>query len=364
MSRYSRFLLVLISVIAFGCKKGETVIPVSEVIPLTKITSIDSDKSFVDADGKKMFPWGLNYTNPQIIGLIEDQWDQESTWQIITEDFMEMKSYSANIVRIHLQYHQFMIDESTPNQQALQRLNRLVKIAEETGLYLDITGLAAYRKNDAPAWYDALSDGDRWATHAVFWKNIAATVGDSKAVFAYNLMNEPVVSVDCDGVTPCEWLPKDGFGGFHFIQNISRDPDLMFHSAMKDWIGMLTSAIRSEDSSTLITVGFLALGSVTTFEEDLDYLSIHLYPKSGELQLAVAKILNNQSSKPLVLEETSNLECSIEELQTFLDQIEGNYHGLMGHYFGKTVEEMQNSESVADALHKDFIEFFSANNPN
>jgi len=336
-----KFSFFLLLVLVSSCKKSSPKNDIVEnedieIVPLVKITS-----------GKTFFPWGFNYTNPELIGLIEDNWDQEDTWDIIAEDFNEMRGYKANIVRIHLQYHRFM-----------------VKIAENSGLYLDITGLAAYRKSDSPEWYNSLEDSERWATHAIFWKNIAAAVGDSEAVFAFNLMNEPVVAVDCEGTSPCEWWPGNGFGGFYFVQNIARNPNLVYSTAMKDWIDLLTNAIRSEDETTMITVGFLALGSVVRFEENLDYLSIHIYPKSGEIQLSVDKVLNNQSNSPLILEEASNLLCSIEEFETFLGQIEGEYNGLMGHYFGETIEDMQNSNTFAAASRIDFIEFFKNSNPN
>jgi len=331
---------------------------------LSKIEISDQENFFKDADGNRFFPWGFNYTNPQKIGLIEDNWEKESTWKIIEQDFSEMKTYSANIVRVHLQFHQFMIDVETPNELQLKRLQRLVKIAEDSQLYLDITGLAAYRKSDAPNWYDNLSDSERWIAQANFWKSIAKSVGNSEAVFAYNLMNEPVVAVGCDDILPCDWLPGEGFGGFNFVQNIARNPDLTFDIAIKDWIGQLSSAIRLEDSNTMITVGFLGLGSIAGYTQDLDYLSMHLYPKSGELQQSVDRVLNSQSDSPFVLEEISNLHCTVLELETFLSQINGKYDGLMGHYFGKTLEEMRTSVTIADALHKNFLEFFIANNPN
>lgn len=368
------FSIVLVLVF-FSCKKDDGVpqtiaeiienpVPESKEVTLSKITGFAQNRSFVDAKGDSFFPWGFNYTNPQIIGLIEDNWNQESTWDIIREDFAEMKGYSANIVRIHLQFHRFMNDINTPNQVALQRLQRLVQIAEDTGLYLDVTGLAAYRKSDAPEWYDSLSDTERWEAHANFWKNIAATIGNSEAVFAYNLMNEPVVNNTCDGTNDCEWVPGPGFGGFHFIQNIAKNSEMNYATTIKAWIALLTGAIRTEDSATMITVGFLAIGSITQFEEDLGYSSIHVYPKSEELQLSVDKVLNNQGEKPLILEETSNLECTIAELEAFLNQVDGKYNGLMGHYFGTTKEELEATDGFSAALRKNFLEFFVANSPN
>jgi len=368
MVKKLKLFFALSLVLWYACKNDDPVItpidPMIDTPALTKVTGYDENNVFTNANGDVFFPWGYNYTNPQIIGLIEDTWDQESTWDIIAEDFAEMRSYSANIVRIHLQYNKFMIDADTPDLVALQRLERLVQIAEDNRLYLDITGLAAYRKSDSPEWYDSLSDTERWATHAVFWKSVAATVGTSNAVFAFNLMNEPVVAVGCDGTTACDWLPGDGFGGFHFVQNIARSPSIAVETGIKDWIGQLTTAIRQEDQTTMITVGFLSLGSVTRFEDDLDYLSMHIYPKSGEISEAVAKIESNQSNKPLIIEETSSLRCSIEELDVFLNQIDGKYNGLMGHYFGKTLAEMESSGTLVDAIHKDFVEFFISKNPN
>jgi len=364
-----RFVLLLIVIVAlsfgYSCKK-ESVLPESEIEPseLFKIMGFNSNNSFIDSKGSLFFPWGFNYTNPVKVGLIEDNWAMESTWTTFDEDFSEMRNYGANIVRIHLQYNKFMIDKATPNTLALNNLKRFVELAEVNGLYLDITGLSAYRKTDAPDWYDNLKDSERWKTHAIFWKNVAATIGSSKAVFSYNLMNEPVVAVGCEDDEECDWLPGDGFGGFHFIQNIARDPNLVYGTAMKDWIEQLTASIRSEDSETMITVGFLGLGPINDLGSDLEYLSLHIYPKSGELQTAVDKVENSQTSKPLVLEETSNLNCGIEELKTFLDDIDGNYNGLMGHYFGKTLADMQESTAITDALHTEFLEFFIANNPN
>ena len=74
-------------------------------------------------------------------------------------------------------------------------------------------------------------------------------------------------------------------------------------------------------------------------------------------------VLNNQSDKPFLIEEFYNLSCSTGELEIFLEQVEGNYHGLIGHYMGKTIEEYDTTVLV-DYIHKEFLEFFIENNPN
>jgi len=323
---------------------------------------IQQNASFVDQDGNLFFPWGLNYTNPKEVGLIEDQWEDAEVWNTINSDFEEMKTLGANVIRIHLQYHRFMEDATTPNLQALEKLFSLVQLAEDKGLYLDITGLAAYRASDQPSYYKNMTDSERWESHKVFWKAIAERVGDSPAIFAYNLMNEPVVSVGCETGVDCDWLPGQSLGGFNFVQNITRDPDKLFAPTIKEWIAEMTSAIRQVDAQTLITVGFLNIGSISQFAEDLDYISVHIYPESGLVNDAIDYVSDNQSSVPLVVEETSNFNCNIDELGVFVDGIENNYQGLMGHYFGQTIDELDDT-IIVDALHKNFLMFFIERKP-
>lgn len=355
-------ILTLFLLFAFfvSCINSTGESPSTENLP--KITDTDNN-IFIDEEGNPFIPWGFNYTNPQKIDLIEDKWDSESTWDTISEDFGEMKSYTANVVRIHLQYNKFMADEFTPDQQAFEKLEGLTKIAEKNDLYLLVTGLGAYRKSDAPEWYDNLSESARWETQALFWKNVANTIGNNNAVFAYDLMNEPVVSVGCDD-NNCDWLPGEGLAGFHFVQNITLDPAKERVPTLKKWIDSMTSAIRSEDQETLITVGMLPLGPLDIFAEDVDFISTHIYPQSGDLQASVDYVKDNQTDKPFVIEEVYNLNCSIEELDSVLTAVEANTNGVVGHYFGQTIEELEKDSSTSATLHKNFIEFFMTNNPN
>jgi len=56
------------------------------------------------------------------MGLIDDNWLDEDVYQTIKTDFIEMKELGANVIRIQLQYHRFMINASTPNLTALTLL--------------------------------------------------------------------------------------------------------------------------------------------------------------------------------------------------------------------------------------------------
>ena len=354
-----KLIILFITFSLFGCEKDAPK-DVSEIL-FGKIGKFENGL-FKDEYNNAFFPWGFNYTNAESVNLIDDNWTDPNIWQIISEDFDEMKDLKANLVRIHLQYNRFMVDASTPNEEALNILLELVELSETKRLHLDITGLASYRKSDNPAWYKEMNDRERWKTQKIFWQSVAKKVGHSKAVFAFNLMNEPVVGVDCSQTNDCEWLPGDGFGGFHFVQNISRDPSKIAAITTKDWISEMTDAIRSEDKQTLITVGFLGLGSLKRYENDLDFVSVHIYPKSGKISESVAYLQKNIVS-PLVIEETANLNCTIDDLEDFLNQIDGQYHGLLGHYHGKKMEDLKRN-NIKDALQLNFLKMFLRRNPN
>src|SRR5882762_9379270 len=100
-------------------------------------------RGFVLSPSDRAFhPWGLNYGNAG--RLIEDYW--ETDWPTVERDFQDMKATGANVARVHLQLGKFMASAEKPNERALDRLQRLLDLAERTHVYLDLTGLACYRK--------------------------------------------------------------------------------------------------------------------------------------------------------------------------------------------------------------------------
>jgi len=110
----------------------------------------DDHRGFVLAtSGIRFVPWGFNYDRDENGRLLEDYWEHE--WPKIVADFREMKGLGANIVRVHLQLGKFMKGLDQPDAHALDRLANLVTLAEQTGLYVDLTGLGCYRKRDVPA---------------------------------------------------------------------------------------------------------------------------------------------------------------------------------------------------------------------
>src|SRR5688500_5715488 len=122
---------------------------------IERVAVSDDGRGFVLVpSGEPFVPLGFNYDHDENGRLIEDYWDGE--WAKVEADFREMKALGANVVRVHLQTGKFLDAPDRPNHRSLDRLADLLRLAEDVGLHLDLTGLGCYHKADVPAWYDAL----------------------------------------------------------------------------------------------------------------------------------------------------------------------------------------------------------------
>ncbi|MFO0968555.1 MAG: cellulase family glycosylhydrolase [Gemmataceae bacterium] len=332
--------------------------------PLERIHVTKDNRGFVTASGRPFIVWGFNYDHDADGTLIEDYWDRD--WKRLAEDFTEMKDLGANVVRVHLQFAKFMKDKETPDKDALAQLGRLVKLAEERRLYLDVTGLGCYHKKDVPAWYDALGDKERWQAQAVFWKHVARVSKDSPAVFCYDLMNEPVVAGGKR--KPGDWLGPP-FAGSHFVQFITLDQDKRPRPQVaRAWIKHLTEAIRAEDTSHMITVGLVDWsldrpGLQSGFDPkvvgaELSFVSVHLYPKSKEIDAAIETLKQFAVGRPVLIEETFPLHCTPAEMDTFVERSSKIAAGHVGFYWGKTLAEHRRSKAIVDAIMVQWLELF------
>lgn len=319
--------------------------------------------------GKPFVPWGFNYDHDEQGRLLEDYWDAE--WKSVAEDFREMKGLGANVVRIHLQFGRFMKGPAEPNQDALKQLARLLRLAEATGLYLDLTGLGCYHSKDVPAWYDRLDEPKRWAAQAAFWEAVAGRSAQSPAVFCYDLMNEPVVPGG--NKKQDNWLGP-AFAGKHFVQFITRDragrprPDIA-----GAWVERLAAAVRRRDRRGLVTVGLVPWsldrpGLTSGFVPQkvagpLDFVCVHLYPETGKLDEAIQTLKGFSIGKPMVVEETFPLKCSPADLEKFFDRSRGSACGWIGFYWGKTPEEHRRSATIRDAIMLGWLDLFRKGPP-
>jgi hypothetical protein len=333
--------------------------------PLPWLKLAPDKKSFVTSPGDKPFrAHGFNYDHDDAGRLIEDYWLKE--WQTVEKDFAEMQELGANVVRVHLQFGKFMDAADKPNAAALAQLGKLLKVAEANRLYLDLTGLGCYHKQDVPAWYDKLSEADRWDAQANFWRAVAKVGRESPAVFCYDLMNEPVVpgGKRKDG----DWLGPP-LGDKHFVQVITLDQaDRPRTEIAKAWIDKLCAAVREIDDRHLITVGLVDWsldrpGLTSGFVPSktcgaLDFVSVHLYPEKGNLDEAIETLKGFDIGKPVVIEETFPLKSTMEEMESFLERSKEHSAGVISFYWGKTPDELKKSGKLVDAIVGDWLERF------
>jgi len=330
----------------------------------------DNGAHFAGSDsGRRVVLWGVNYDHDsRNERLLEDYWGTE--WGTVVKDFQEIKALNTNVVRIHLQVARFMDGPEASNVVNLQRLGRLVTLAETTGLYLDITGLGCYHKQDVPIWYDALDEAGRWNVQARFWQAIAKVCRHSPAVLCYDLMNEPILP----GNTPeTEWLTGE-LGGKHFVQRISLNlAGRTRQDLARQWVEHLASAIREVDKRHLITVGVIPWavvfkGAKPLFHskhvgEPLDFVSVHFYPEKGKVDVALDALSVYEIGKPLVIEEMFPLKCSLDEMHTFIEGSRPYVDGWISFYWGATIEENEEAGDIKGAIVAQWLRAFRSMSP-
>ena len=334
------------------------------------ITLSQDGRGFVEAGtGKPFVPWGFNYDHDESGRLIEDYWETE--WHKVEEDFREMRALGANVVRVHLQLGRFMESPEKARADQLERLRKLLRLAEAERLYLNITGLGCYHRQDVPPWYDALSEGDRWQVQVRFWQAIAQVCAGEPVVFCYDLMNEPVVP---GGDKPrTDWLGP-AFAGKHFVQFIALDrAGRPREEIARKWIRTLVQGIREVDRKHLITVGLvpwsldrpgLTSGFIPqVIAPELDFISVHIYPEHGKLNEALDTLAGFAVGKPVLIEEIFPLRCSVGELEEFLRRSTSWACGWIGFYWGKTPEECRVSPAIADQITYQWLMLFQKGPP-
>ncbi len=334
--------------------------------PLEHVRVSDDQTHFVrGAAAERFVIWGVNYDHDHSGRLLDEYWLDE--WPTVVEDFSEIKELGANCVRVHLQVGKFLDSPDKPNEAALAQLRKLLQLAEHTGLYLDITGLACYHKKNIPEWYDTLNETDRWKAQAVFWEGIARTCKDSPAVFCYDLMNEPILP----GKTPeISWLADDLEGKF-FVQRISLDlKERTREQVAEAWVNIMVDAIRKHDEQHMVTVGVIPwvfvfgggkpLFHSPTVGKRLDFVAVHFYPKKDEVDKALTALKAYDVGKPLVIEEMFPLSCSQDELVEFVRSSSNITDGWISFYWGKTARQLKAAEkpTIGEAITASWLETF------
>jgi len=329
----------------------------SFAVDLPRVVIAGDKRGFVlEGTGQPFHPWGVNYGNDG--RLMEDFWDTD--WETLANDFRKLREIGANVVRVHLQFGKFMRSPTELDRHGLAQFARLLRLAEETGLRLDVTGLACYRPADIPAWYDALEEPARWAAQARFWEAVAEVGATSPAIFCYDLINEPLSPGERR--KPGQWRSGSDLGGYDFLQFIALDPAGRKREDIPvAWIRQMSAAIRKHDARCLITVGLLPWSRQWKFlsgflpekiAPELDFISVHIYPDSKRPDEAMECLRQFAAGKPVVIEETFPLSCDVAQLETFLRDSREVACGWIGHYDGQSPKEIDALERAGQMTPK------------
>ena len=302
----------------------------AEDLETIKIAS--DKKGFIcSPSGAPFTPWGHNYASVDILGRLAK--DPER----VERDFAEMKAAGTTVARVHPELPRILSAPDRADPQALDQLKQLLDMAENWGIHLKITGLACYKIEDRLAWYDSMEEKDRWNTQAFFWEVVAQTCAESPAVFAYDLVNEPAaIGKRADG-----WY-MGKMGDVEFCQRLSLDPgNRTGDDVFREWTKRMVASIRKRDRTHLITMGMLPFpGVYRVAAEQLDFVSPHLYPKSGKVDEEIRLLQKFDWGKPIVIGETFPLSCGIEDQREFLLKSREISYGWIGHWPNESPAEL------------------------
>lgn len=205
----------------------------------------------------------------------------------IGEEIAGNAGMGANTMRIHLQLWEFIegYDKSNLLVRPLSMSNfiHVLNVAKEHSVYLLVSGNNTWLADDIPAWYDLLEYEDRWDVQEFFFSELVKAVvsaGHATTVLGYELASEPYISTN----PAAPWNGTDFFGlGIYFTQAIARGPGVD-DDTVRDWITMLTAAIKNIDPDALVTIGlfpfFTGGFGVENIQDLVDFASPHIYPPS------------------------------------------------------------------------------------
>jgi len=342
--------------------------------PAWVVVNKDGDGFVLSSTGARFVPWGFNYFRDERVRLLEDYWGEEGPdgWAKVERDFREMKRLGANVVRIDLQFGKFMNAPGTPNASSLARFDKLIGLAEQAGVYLDVTGLGTFRAADVPPWYNALPEMERWNAQAEFWKAIARVGANRPAVLAYNVMNEPLVSTEKR--TAGEWTHPLELEGQRYLEYINLDPaGRTAPDIMSAWLRQMTRAIRTYDQRHLITVGLFWFAGAdpenlpvkpAQIASQVDFVAVHAYPGARRVDAALRYVARYRKGKPVVIEETYPLNCSPEEYADFLRRSRDTASGWLAQFWSLTPEDLAGKTDLGSVLMGESLKVFQTLDPN
>jgi hypothetical protein len=184
-------------------------------------------------------------------------------------------------------------------------------------------------------------------------------------------MNEPILPGE---EAETDWLGGD-FAGKYFVQRIALDLGGRTRiEVARDWVKKLAGAIREVDARHMITVGVipwaqLFKGAKPLFYApevcgQLDFASVHFYPKQGALADTLEALAVYEVGKPLVIEEIFPLAAGIEETAAFIEGSRKHVDGWVSFYWGATIEENEAKKDLAGAVTAQWLRYWREHSPH
>jgi hypothetical protein len=286
------------------------------------ITVAPDGRGFIARDsGRPYIPFGTNYYDPHT-GWAPKLWRRFDA-QTVREHFGVMREMGVNCARVFLTAGSFQPTAETI-EEALAKLDTLVRIARENNIRLILTG-PDHWEGQPPYWKPDRYAGDA-ALQALdqFWDVVGRRYRGEPAIFAWDLLNEPHLPWFTE-----QWRPKwnawlrrtygnhealkkawdselsetDAWGNVAVPDDrpAGGNPRLRDYQHFREhlasqWVRRQTEAIRKADPSHLITVGYIQWsyplvrpGNPSRYAafnphrqaEWLDFITIHFYPTLG-----------------------------------------------------------------------------------
>jgi len=299
----------LLAAVALGAEAFPPALPKVRVAP--------AGPGFITDAGKAFVPMGVTYFRPGTgwAPQVWKQFDAEATRQ----DFARLRQLGGNCVRVFLSFGSFYSEPGRLTPEGLAKFDQFLALAEAAGLYVHPTGPDHWE--GLPAW----AQGDRYADESVlsaleqFWRAFAARYRGRKAIFAYDLLNEPEVRWDTPAMRAKwnVWVAKEYRGAAELAKAWGVPPERLpawgalpapakdapagrelldyqhFRETIADeWTRRQVAAIHSVDPQALVTAGLIQwsvpVGLAGPFHYSafrperqarlLDFMEVHFYP--------------------------------------------------------------------------------------
>ena len=285
--------------------------------------------NFVNMESGDIFiPFGANYFDPET-GWAPKIW-QKFDKNRVQEHFHMMADAGVNIARVFLSCTSFQPEPDSILKDGLEKLDTMIEIAKQTEIRLMFTGPDAWE--GAPGYWKP----DRYAGEPAlkaleyFWHEIGSRYKDETAIFAWDLLNEPMILWESkvmlqkwhnwllDKYKDTASLAKawDDLGDGESLETAAipqndvnagnqrlYDYQLFRESIAWEWTKRQVDAIREVDPNHMVTVGLIQWsfplvraswggnagkpGGYAAFNPKklaplLDFTCIHFYPVLGD----------------------------------------------------------------------------------